>query len=226
MTAIAPLWMPTLPHIAIVRGRRRRSPVTLIGSGSSGVVALSSKIEVNRTSGSVADFARRRPGESGLAPLSASKPEMYEREPTLRLASGLSRSRGDAFTELDHIPRLDIEPVVDRVGHLPPVLTSRVLADDELSERRCKGEALQAYSCRIHRESTDCSGTAWPSSARWTRCFRTSDRMPFEAVVGDRGPDGSAGPQAVSSSMEQSRSQPRWRPRYHRYRHYPRCWNS
>ncbi len=39
ITAIAPLWMPTLPHIPIVRVGVVVSPVTLIGSGTSGVVA-------------------------------------------------------------------------------------------------------------------------------------------------------------------------------------------
>ena len=88
MTAIAPLWMPTLPHIAGTSGRRRAvSPVTLIGIGNErrrGRVVEDRREQHLRIAGRFLEEVGR---VRAVAELSASKPLMYDREPMLRLGT-------------------------------------------------------------------------------------------------------------------------------------------
>ena len=64
ITAIAPLWMPTLPQEPGARLDELVSPVTLIGVGTRVVVAVSSWIDVKSTCGSLA-LSATKPGVPG-----------------------------------------------------------------------------------------------------------------------------------------------------------------
>ena len=64
MTTLAPVMIPTLPHMPGTRVGVVASPITLI-AGTKGVVAVSSKIVVKSTSGSLVPSSTK-PGESGL----------------------------------------------------------------------------------------------------------------------------------------------------------------
>ena len=119
ITATAPLWMPTLPHIAMVRGGVVVSPVTLIGSGTRGVVAVSSKIEVNRTFGSEADSSTKPGGQRIVAVVLVEAVDVGARA-DVEACIRVEHVEGAAFAELDHVPGLDVEPVANPIRGFRP----------------------------------------------------------------------------------------------------------
>ena len=89
---------------------------------------------------------------------------MYDREPTLRLAPGLSTSRARARVELHHHAGLDVEPVGDPVG-LSAGVHPEFLADDQLRQHD-EGQRLEEG---VVLRSAQRGGIGGDSSAsRWS----------------------------------------------------------